>query len=447
VQDIDHRRQHPGTVPPRSSNLVGWVFAGGGARGAYEVGVCTYLFDRIAAELGRPLPIDVLSGTSIGAIHACALAAWADDPAHGAALLAERWIGLSLDDVIRVDRKRTFNMFRGLLGWSPRKPSDGEARGGMLDARPLEALLSSTIDFARIAGHLAAGRVQAVSVTATHVGTGRTSVFFQEQPGRATRWEGGHQRAVPVALGPVHALASASIPFLFPAVAIGSELYCDGSLRQHVPLSPARHLGAHALVAVNPRAPQAATSATEATVVGERAPAGGEGGEPDGAPVFLGPLYLLGKTMNALTIDRIDAEIEQLRFVNRVLAAGERAFGGRFLRQLNGALAEDGAPPVVPVSLLHINASEDIGRLAADFVRSARFRARSHSLLERAFARLADGEAADEADLLSYVLFDGEFTQELIALGRRDAERQHDEILGFFDRLRDTAAAARSSQS
>jgi NTE family protein len=440
VQDIDRRRQLPGTVLPRSSNLVGWVFAGGGARGAYEVGVCTYLFDRIAAELGRPLPMDVLSGTSIGAIHACALAAWADDPAHGAALLAERWTGLSLDDVIRVDRKRTFNMFRGLLGWSPRKPSKGEERGGMLDARPLEALLSSTIDFARIAGHLAAGRLQAVSVTATHVGTGRTSVFFEERPGRATRWEGGHQRAVPVALGPVHALASASIPFLFPAVAIGSELYCDGSLRQHVPLSPARHLGAHALVAVNPRAPRAATSAAPATI-------GGEGAEPATEPVFLGPLYLLGKTMNALTIDRIDAEIEQLRFVNRLLAAGERTFGGRFLRQLNGALAEDGAPPVVPVSLLHINASEDIGRLAADFVRSPRFKARSRSLLERAFARLAEGEAADEADLLSYVLFDGEFTQELMALGRRDAERQHDEILGFFDRLRDTAAAARSSQS
>jgi len=401
------------------------------------------LFDRIAAELGRPLPIDVLSGTSIGAIHACALAAWADDPAHGAALLAERWTGLSLDEVIRVDRKRTFNMFRGLLGWSPRKPSGGEERGGMLDARPLEALLSSTIDFARIAGHLAAGRLQAVSVTATHVGTGRTSVFFEERPGRATRWEGGHQRAVPVALGPVHALASASIPFLFPAVAIGSELYCDGSLRQHVPLSPARHLGAHALVAVNPRAPRAVAQ----TIEGEGAHVGEEAAEPGSEPVFLGPLYLLGKTMNALTIDRIDAEIEQLRFVNRMLAAGERAFGGRFLGQLNGALAEAGAPPVAPVSLLHINASEDIGRLAADFVRSARFKARSHSLLERAFARLAEGEAADEADLLSYVLFDSEFVQELMALGRRDAERQRDEILVFFDRLRDTAVDAFTSQS
>ncbi len=337
--------------------------------------------------------------------YACALAAWADDPARGAALLVERWTGLSLDDVIRVDRKRTFNMFRALLGWSPRKPSDsGEARGGMLDARPLEALLSSTIDFERIGAHLAAGRLQAVSVTATHVGSGRTSVFYQEQPGCATRWEGGHLRAQPVTLGQAHALASASIPFLFPAVAIGSDLYCDGSLRQHVPLSPARHLGAHALVVVNPRAPREA----EAAVAGERAAADAEAAET----IFLGPLYLLGKTMNALTIDRIDAEIEQLRFVNRMLAAGERAFGGRFLRSLNAALAEDGAPAVTPVSLLHIHASEDIGRLAADFVRSARFRARSHSLLARAFGRLADGEAADEADLLSYVLFDGEFTQE-----------------------------------
>ncbi len=419
------------------------MFAGGGARGAYEVGVCTYLFDRIAAELGWSLPLDVLSGTSIGAIHACALAAWADDPAHGAALLAERWAGLSLDNVIRVDRKRTFNMFRGLFGWSPRKPSDGEARGGMLDARPLEALLSSTIDFARIGRHLAAGRLQAVSVTATHVGSGRTSVFFQERLGSATRWEGGHQRALPVLLGPAHALASASIPFLFPAVAIGADLYCDGSLRQHVPLSPARHLGAHALVVVNPRAPR-----VEPAAAADADEPGRQGESVEGAEaVFLGPLYLLGKTMNALTIDRIDAEIEQLRFVNRVLAAGERAFGGRFLRELNGALAEESAPPVAPVSLLHIHASEDIGRLAADFVRSPGFRARSHSLLERAFARLADGEAADEADLLSYVLFDGAFTQELMALGRRDAERQSDEILAFFDALRDTVRDARGSQS
>ena len=41
-------------------------------------------------------------------------------------------------------------------------------------------------------------------------------------------------------------------------------------------------------------------------------------------------------------------------------------------------------------------------------------------------------EAANEADLLSYLLFDGAFANELIALGRRDARRRHDEIVAFF---------------
>lgn len=85
-----------------------------------------------------------------------------------------------------------------------------------------------------------------------------------------------------------------------------------------------------------------------------------------------------------------------------------------------------------PISLLHLHASEDIGGLAAAFVRSRSFRTRRRGLLGRTFARLADGEGKTEADLLSYLLFDSRFTSELVALGRRDAERRRDEILQFF---------------
>ena len=58
-------------------------------------------------------------------------------------------------------------------------------------------------------------------------------------------------------------------------------------------------------------------------------------------------------------------------------------------------------------------------------------------MLERTFARLAEGEGKTEADLLSYLLFDGGFTRQLIDLGWRDAERQHDEIVDFFAALLD----------
>ena len=225
-----------------------------------------------------------------------------------------------------------------------------------------------------------------------------------------------------VILGAPHAMASAAIPFLFPAVRVDGALYCDGSLRQHVPLSPARQLGADALVVINPR-----------TMPGARLDAPAD----DHERAFPGPLFLLGKTLNALTLDRIEGDIEQLERMNRVLTAGQRRYGETFVSELNRALTEDGGLPLKPLSLLHLHASEDIGRLAGGFVRSRGFRRNGGGLLRRAFGRLAEGEGRTEADLLSYLLFDRRFTRELIELGWHDAERRHDEIVAFFAALLD----------
>ena len=104
---------------------------------------------------------------------------------------------------------------------------------------------------------------------------------------------------------------------------------------------------------------------------------------------------------------------------------------------MNRSLTEDGGLPLKPVSLLHLTASEDIGRLAGTFVRSRGFRRSGGGLLRRAFGRLAEGEGRTEADLLSYLLFDRRFTRELIELGWRDAERRHDEMVAFFGTLLD----------
>jgi NTE family protein len=330
---------------------------------------------------------------------------------------AEQWTSLKIEDVIRVDKRRAFNMVRALLGHPPRKVSSDANRGGILDTRPLEALLTARIDFGRITDQIRSGRLQAASVTATHVATGRTTVFFQRGVRAPLLQPWGRTSAVPVTLGAEHVLASGAIPFLFPAVRIKGETYCDGSLRQHVPLSPARRLGAEAIVAINPRALPVDDGAASGRTRQK---------------LFPGPLFLLGKTLNALTLDRVDGDIEQLQLINRLLAAGERCFGSTFVRRLNEELAQEGNAPINSVPLLQVQASEDIGRMSAEYVRSRQFRSRHDSFIENRFTRMARGDTANEADLLSYLLFDGGFARQLIDLGRRDAHRKHDEIVGFF---------------
>jgi hypothetical protein len=47
-------------------------------------------------------------------------------------------------------------------------------------------------------------------------------------------------------------------------------------------------------------------------------------------------------------------------------------------------------------------------------------------------SRRSDPHAEGEADLASYLLFDGTFCRRLIELGRADAQARKDELLEFF---------------
>jgi NTE family protein len=82
-----------------------------------------------------------------------------------------------------------------------------------------------------------------------------------------------------------------------------------------------------------------------------------------------------------------------------------------------------------------VRASDDIGVRAAQFVRR-----NSHlftGVTGRLMKRLAGTTDVphNESDLLSYMLFDGRFARELIALGRADAQARHDELCDFFSNL------------
>lgn len=417
-------------IPPRPSYLyptpgrVGLVLAGGAARGAYEVGVVQYIAEEVAKAIGRDPPIDILCGTSVGAINGCALAAYADYPRSRARRLVSAWRSLRIEDVLLFSSRHFMSFLRMGFGPQPTQADVlGDRYGGLIDATGLEKIIRNNIPFARIEEHLRSGLLTGVTASATHISTGNTVVFvgYGKEDG-LPRWSSDPKvipRQVKLELG--HALASAAIPLLFPSVRVDGEFYCDGGLRQNVPLSPARHLGADGVLVISPRFIDEVPPMPAKPIPTARMP---------------GPLFLAGKAMNALLLDRVENDIERLQRINQLLLAGESRYGAEFVPELNKTLGRGGAKRSFrPLAALLVRASRNMGRMAVDYVRSDLFIKRSGGLAGRLLRQIVDYAFDDEADLLSYILFDGEFAAQLIELGWHDAKKQHQELCHFFAEL------------
>ena len=403
--------------PPR----IALILAGGAARGAYEVGVVQHILEDVSRDLGRPVRFDIYCGTSVGAINACALAAFAHLPcAVQAERLTHQWERLRVGHVVRVDTTEVFGVVRSLLG----RTRKGD-RGGVLDPTGLERIVATAIPWPKIGENIRAGYLDAVTVSTTHVATGKTTVFIERAGGGLPEWGRDPTiRARRVQLGPAHALGSAALPFLFPAVEIDGEYHCDGGLRQNVPLSPARRLGADAMVVISPRY------------------ADGSESDPANETAYPSPYFLLGKVMNALLLDRIDADIDRLQRITSLLDAGVRVYGSEFLDKINRDL-NPGSPErsLRPIRAVFIRASENIAVMASEFVRAPAFASRASGVIGALMRRL--GEGSRDSDLLSYLLFDGEFARQLIELGRADARARHVELVRLFETIAPAQAAWR----
>ena len=393
------------------------MLSGGGSRGAYEVGVIHYLRTNLAKRLGRHVPIDIVSGTSVGAINAAFMAATMEDPVAQSEQIAAAWRALRLEELISMRPVDMLRSARMLFGGDPPKPAPGSFRyGGLLETNGLERFVVRTIPWRGIDRNLRAGHLGAISVSTNHVGTGHTVVFLSSAEPAPHEWSRDpFVRHKSVRLGPRHVLASAAIPTVFPAVKIGDDYFTDGGLRQNTPISPAIRLGADRLLLISLRyVPPEPT-----TVVRER----------EALPE---PLLLAGRALNALLLDHTEYDLSLMRRINLILEAGAASFGDTFEETMNRALIGMRSAPLRRIQTVHIRPSQDIGVLAARFVNSGRLRV--HGMVaRRLIQRLASGEESQESDLLSYLLFDGKFAEQLIELGRHDAAQKADELAELFD--------------
>jgi NTE family protein len=392
------------------------VLGGGGARGAYEAGVVAYLREELEPAMGRPLPLSIFSGTSVGALNACHLAAHAQVPHLQSRLLVKGWRRLQLEDVLRV---RPSGVLRATLDSLGLSENLSDERAGIVDPRGLRELTLKSVWWPEIGRALRQGKLDALSVSATHLGTGRIFTFIQRSQARTPPWSRDpHFVTQHARIGPRHALASAAIPLVFPPVRIGRSLFVDGGIRLNVPLSPAVRLGADRVVVVSLRNPEA-----EAEALGETSA---------GAPTAVTLPFLAGKALNALMLDRTEQDLERLRKLNAIIDAGTRAYGEDFSDVLHDALVPHRSTPVRYVRNILIHPSVDLATLAVQFSRSPGFIRRARGISGRIIRHLAEREARGSADLLTYLLFDGEFADIMIELGRRDAKALFEEWVAFF---------------
>jgi NTE family protein len=361
--------------------VLGLILAGGGARGAYEAGVLRYVLERF-----RPR-FRLVSGTSVGALTGAWVAAMGAD---GSAALESFWTGLRFGQVA------SFSL-RDLLRkpFLRRQTATGEGVG-VFDPSPLFEVARDRIPWDRLHARIDSGELAAFMVSATDVGSGRAHVFTD---GRVRLRRAATSRAVATRIGPAHLVASAAIPFVFPAVTIDGRTYVDGALRQNTPLSPAVEAGVDRALVIGVKRLR---SEEQTNIV-----------QPT-------PGFLAGKALNALMLDPIEENLRRIDALNGLLVWAEGAYPGF------GERCRAEYKPYQVVQSVFLRPSLDLGRLAAEIWHS------SGSVLPWAVRRLLGAVAADEdqkeADLLSYLFFDRVFTAPLAELGFEDARRQEEEI-------------------
>lgn len=364
------------------------VLSGGGARGAYQVGVL-----RQIARQHPELSFPVITGVSAGAINATFIASHAGELTDATDELTELWSELSTSRVMRSDIPSLLSNALRIAG----NVVSGGSRiappvRGLVDTAPLRRILTSVIDSRTIQAKIDAGRLEALAVSATSYRTGDSVTFVQGRP-ELEMWSRfrRHARAERVTVD--HVMASAAIPLFFPGCEVDGEYFGDGSLRQTYPLSPAIHLGADRVLAISSRF-------ANVSQTGEA-----EDAYPTAARV-------LGLMLNSIFLDHLDADAERLERVNQLLQRVDPKH--RWL------------VPEREVDLLVIRPSLDMARIAAGYERQ----------MPRTLRYLIRGlgtRRGSGADLLSYLLFEPQFLSELIELGERDAKLNRVRISRFVE--------------
>ncbi len=265
--------------PPGRSQALGLVLSGGGARGAFQVGV----YERLVRDPRFANGPVVLSGTSAGAINSALIAAgkspkemlqfWneiADNPPVAASAVFFQTAIRTLLRLTVEESLRWVRSSRPLRAFLQRAWNHLPPRPGSLTAVCVEYLLTTRFE---LVSRLLDGIKEPFLATTAQLRNRLVETFGGDRVPT-----NGHRLAIntvdahtghvvryvthetPLTRPPDYIivdaitvdmiLASASIPLLFPPVEIGGRLLWDGGLLVNTPLAPVVALGAEEIITV-----------------------------------------------------------------------------------------------------------------------------------------------------------------------------------------------------
>ena len=367
------------------------VLPGGGARAAYQAGVLTCICEMLPDPTINPFPI--VCGTSAGAINAATIACQASNFRAAVETLNDVWRNMRARDVYRSDPLGIATsgarwLSSLMLGWFIRR-----SPRSLLDNDPLRQMLTRRLDFRNIDRAIADGSLYAVAVSASGYTSGHSISFFQA-PSDIEPWARMQRFGSRARLNVEHLMASAAIPFVFPAIRLHREWFGDGSMRQLAPLSPAIHLGAEKVLVIG------AGRMSEKT----------ERQRGESYPTLA---QVAGHALSSIFLDGLAVDIERMQRINRTLAA------------IPDEVKQNAGMSLRPIETLVIAPSQRLDYLAA---KHAKALPRSVRLLLRGIGAMNKAGGA----LTSYLLFEQPYTRALIDLGYRDTEARKGEVRAFL---------------
>lgn len=365
---------------------IALYLAGGGARGAYQAGVLKAISDILQV---KSLPFAMVSGVSIGCFNAAIITQDAQDFSTGVERLETIWRTIHSNQIFNSSNYHLSKSVIRNLSYLLLKQHES---GHLLDTTPLHSFISDNIDFAKIKDNIARGLIETMEIVSTCYDTQQTISFYQHYRPEFEDWNYPRHISQRVEIQKEHILASSALPLFFPAVNINGLHYGDGGMGLVAPLRGAVRFNVEKILILGTRQlpiyPQP-----------EKLRNGN-----------IGFAHILGNMLNGLFLDNLDRDIELVNRMNDIA-------------QLL-SLWKKRRSPWRPIEILHLRPSVSIAETAQNLYQTM------PTLLRLLLNTL--GAQSHSGDLLSFLLFEKEFTQELIALGYNDTIASADAIRTFF---------------